>query len=56
MNVTKEQFTQEILKRQKLNKLRKKLQQMEETDTCTTYISESYFRHIRRKAKNQNYK
>ena len=52
MNVSKDEFVREIMRRQRLQALRRELGNLERCggDACASYISESYFRHIRAKS------
>ncbi len=52
MNVTKEEFVREIMRRKRLQALRRELGTLESCggDACASYISDSYFRYIRHKS------
>ena len=52
MNVSKEEFVREIMQRQRLQALRRELAQVEEgtVDVYSAYMSESFNKHLRRKA------
>ena len=52
MNVSKAEFVREIMRRKRLQALRRELANLESCggDACASYISDSYFRYIRHKS------